>query len=422
MMDTLLSLLSGVGTVLDTPGALTRGAIGNVGDLLHWQDRSPMRASGRQMLESLGLLDANDENRFEAGDVLGTAADIAVDPLNILGAGIFGKALSKVSKANAASDALRLAGGMPQEVVDRLRPEMLESPGVPRKWYKGVDEKGIELRNLEPTGDNGSHSGGTLHGIEFTLDKNRANRDAVFTNWDGSTDEDKSGAVIAAFLDAQNPWIRPRNEATMHTAREQGILNRPLDLKVRELDEQVAKMTEREKNAVPKPTGKKLPKGERVKLDKQKVLFNPNDISYMFDELTPEQLALLTPQKRLHRAHAMANEDAPQELADALMGHGYDSTIGGKIAPGPYDDALQAYNDQMERWMHPQPGVERPRAPDLHDVADRITLLDKSKAYLPYVVPRKQPMPGIPADMLYAILGRNALQQSQKLDPREEVM
>jgi len=34
MLDPLLSLLSGVGYALDTPGALTRGAIGNVADLL----------------------------------------------------------------------------------------------------------------------------------------------------------------------------------------------------------------------------------------------------------------------------------------------------------------------------------------------------------------------------------------------------
>ena len=104
MLDPLLPLLSGVGYALDTPGALTRGAIGNVADLLSGKNHTQgMRGTGREMMESLGLIDANNEDRLDAGDVVGTAADLVVDPVNWLGAGLIGKMLRAKAEIGRAS-------------------------------------------------------------------------------------------------------------------------------------------------------------------------------------------------------------------------------------------------------------------------------------------------------------------------------
>lgn len=123
MSPLLEAILSGVGTVgelLDAPGGYVRGALaGDLGE----------RRSGREMLESWGVLGENEEG-LDAGDVLGFGADMLLDPLNLLSGGTLGamKAANKgidaanaVSKANAASNArslsMRMAGAMPEEVV-----------------------------------------------------------------------------------------------------------------------------------------------------------------------------------------------------------------------------------------------------------------------------------------------------------------
>lgn len=106
----LWDILSGAGYVLDTPGALTRGVIGNIGDLVSGKNRTKgYRATGREMLESLGILGPNREG-FDAGDVAGGVADLVVDPVNVLsgygawkGAKAVGRML-KGRKTAAAAD------------------------------------------------------------------------------------------------------------------------------------------------------------------------------------------------------------------------------------------------------------------------------------------------------------------------------
>lgn len=110
MANPLFELLGDVGYVLDTPGALTRGLLSG---------RPFERASGREMLESWGILDPNKEG-FDAGDVAGFGADVIVDPLNILGAGILGKLLGK---ADDAGDFINLAGDIPLEHLRLAAPK-----------------------------------------------------------------------------------------------------------------------------------------------------------------------------------------------------------------------------------------------------------------------------------------------------------
>jgi hypothetical protein len=127
----ILDILSGVGYALDTPGAYTRGALAG----------SPgKRKSGREMLEALGLA-GREEGKWDMGDFTGFGAEMLLDPLNLVGVGALKKVLGlagKAKSANAASDALRASGGMPEEIVDLLHPSMLESPGKPKPWYHGT--------------------------------------------------------------------------------------------------------------------------------------------------------------------------------------------------------------------------------------------------------------------------------------------
>jgi len=125
----LWDVLEGLGYALDTPGALTRGALsGRLGE----------RASGRDMLESWGVLGANQDG-FDAGDVAGFGADMLFDPLNFVGGGAVAKAmgLSKAAKAsNASSKAMRAAGAMPEEIAKLTK--VVDESGKPLRTYHGT--------------------------------------------------------------------------------------------------------------------------------------------------------------------------------------------------------------------------------------------------------------------------------------------
>jgi len=73
------------------------------------------------MMESLGLIDANNEDRLDAGDVVGTAADLVVDPVNWLGAGLIGKMLR--AKAGGAA-----ARGVDPLTKSLLAPRAIREP------------------------------------------------------------------------------------------------------------------------------------------------------------------------------------------------------------------------------------------------------------------------------------------------------
>lgn len=116
--DPVLELLSGLGYVLDTPGALTRGLLSG---------RPGERASGRDMLESWGVLGANQEG-LDWGDAAGFGAEMLVDPLNLL-MPLAGAKLAKYAKIAGPrysggfkklldieeEAARRLGGGIPEQ-------------------------------------------------------------------------------------------------------------------------------------------------------------------------------------------------------------------------------------------------------------------------------------------------------------------
>lgn len=89
----IMDAVEGIGYALDTPRALAHGAVANIADAVRGRkSRDSWRASGRDMLESLGVLDANQEG-LDAGDVAGMGAEMFLDPLNLVGAGIATKLL-----------------------------------------------------------------------------------------------------------------------------------------------------------------------------------------------------------------------------------------------------------------------------------------------------------------------------------------
>lgn len=95
---------------LDTPGALTRGLLANAGDMLTGRDSfQGYRATGDELVEAWGWLD-EDEDSFGAQDAAGFAADMLVDPLNLLGAGLITKGLKGTSYAAKAAKAADTAG------------------------------------------------------------------------------------------------------------------------------------------------------------------------------------------------------------------------------------------------------------------------------------------------------------------------
>lgn len=99
-MNPLLELLSGVGYVLDTPGALLRGALsGKVGE----------RATGREMLDSWGVTNSSDDGF--GSDAAGFAADLIADPLNLVGGGLAKKAFQGAVGPMHAGDISKLAVG-----------------------------------------------------------------------------------------------------------------------------------------------------------------------------------------------------------------------------------------------------------------------------------------------------------------------
>lgn len=107
--DDLLSQLAGAGTsflgmvgnVLDTPGAFVRNVLAGENPLPGILDPD-RRISGRELLERHGILGENYEG-LDFGDVLGFGAEVATDPLTLVGggttkAGNIAKALGKFPK------------------------------------------------------------------------------------------------------------------------------------------------------------------------------------------------------------------------------------------------------------------------------------------------------------------------------------
>lgn len=135
----LLSALGFVGNVLDTPGSIVRGLLARDPGRAFGGVFSPeRRVHGRELLESLGWLGENEEG-LDFGDVAGFGAEMATDPLNLLGAGLFGKTAAAASKAkasNAMRESLLAKGAMPEEVAKLTK--VVDEAGKPLRTYHGT--------------------------------------------------------------------------------------------------------------------------------------------------------------------------------------------------------------------------------------------------------------------------------------------
>ena len=225
MSPLLQALLDGVGTVgavLDTPGAMLRGALAGDGEAALGGVFDPeKRLSGRDLLERWGLLGSNQEG-FDAGDALGFGAEMLLDPLNLAtGGGL--AALRGVNKgidaANAGSKAMRAAGAMPEEIaaLTKLRdinvPESLNAAEAtaagPLKMYHGTPRAGIDAQKLDPrfVGSN-ADEGFYGSGVYFSDDPNYANAYTALRR--GTPDNPypgPSGSIVQAFIDSRKPYV-----------------------------------------------------------------------------------------------------------------------------------------------------------------------------------------------------------------------
>lgn len=105
--DLLMSLLSGVGNVLDTPGAAVRTALAGQSPIEAIFDTSK-RVGGRDLLEKWGAVGANREG-LDSGDVAGFLAEMLLDPTNLIGGAGIWKHASKLGKLRSANEAAQLA-------------------------------------------------------------------------------------------------------------------------------------------------------------------------------------------------------------------------------------------------------------------------------------------------------------------------
>ena len=103
----LLDALAGLGTVLDTPGAMLRTGLAGENPLEAVFD-TDKRISGRELLERYGLVGENEDQGWipDAGDLGGFAAEMVLDPTNLIGGGLLAKLMGKAGKAKAANRAI----------------------------------------------------------------------------------------------------------------------------------------------------------------------------------------------------------------------------------------------------------------------------------------------------------------------------
>lgn len=138
-MNALLDALGFIGNVADTPGSVARGLLaGDPGAAFGGVFDPSRRLSGRDMLERLGALGANEEG-LDFGDVAGFGAELATDPLNWLGAAGIGKVagMKNAAAANNARREMMLAkGAMPEEIAALTK--VADEAGNPLRTFHGT--------------------------------------------------------------------------------------------------------------------------------------------------------------------------------------------------------------------------------------------------------------------------------------------
>lgn len=218
-----MDLLSGAGTVLDTPGRFTRTALAGRNPFAAIFDPS-QGVSGRDLLQQYGMVGENTDQGWtpDSGDIGGFLAEMALDPTNLIGGGLLAKILGTASKAKAANRGIdtanalsvkqRLQGFMPEEVAKLTK--IVDETGQPKRMLHGTPESGIGVRELavEHAGKNTGNKGFIGHGISFTDDPYTANQ---FTKPFGRFGRQQtSGAVLPAFIDSRSPRLTTRWDAS----------------------------------------------------------------------------------------------------------------------------------------------------------------------------------------------------------------
>ena len=150
----ILSGLSAIGTVLDTPGAFVRTALAGENPLASIFDPS-RRVGGRELLERYGALGANQKG-LDAGDVVGFGAEVLFDPLSWMtfGAGALTKAGKAAKGAGLLDDVVkRGAGGVIEtgaregRLTGSLR-QLIDSPEKAQSVADYAAAQGIDTATL----------------------------------------------------------------------------------------------------------------------------------------------------------------------------------------------------------------------------------------------------------------------------------
>ena len=157
----LMDALSGIGAVLDTPGAMLRTGLAGENPLDAVFD-TDKRVSGRELLEKYGLVGANEDQGWvpDAGDLGGFAAEMVLDPTNLIGGGLLARLMGKAGKAKAANKVIdaantlskeqRAMGFMPEEVAKLTK--IVDETGAPKRMFHGTPHEfdKFDAEKLDP--------------------------------------------------------------------------------------------------------------------------------------------------------------------------------------------------------------------------------------------------------------------------------
>jgi hypothetical protein len=191
-MNPLLDILSGVGTVFDTPGSVVRGLLaGQPGRALGGIFDPEQRVFGRELLEQWGAIDPNQEG-FDSGDLAGFGVDVAVDPLAFLGAFKGAKAAGGAAKRAILGPDAPLIEGL--GAVGRAPgPPMPDLPYGPHPRQAELDA--LKYEGVQPVG-----TGLDMNAMEGWDDANRYHQ--VDTPQGFRTPEDE-------IIDLYDPALEP---------------------------------------------------------------------------------------------------------------------------------------------------------------------------------------------------------------------
>lgn len=161
MLNHLLNGISAIGNVVDLPASSVRDMIGGENPFDQWATpfHSENRLSGRDMLRNRGLVGQHDTwGNFAAG----LGAELALDPLNLIGTGALGhltksRGLLKAEQAsvrahNANSMRMRAMRFLPEENIPLMHPAVKNADGTPKVFYHGTphayDHPTVDLTNI----------------------------------------------------------------------------------------------------------------------------------------------------------------------------------------------------------------------------------------------------------------------------------